>query len=656
MLSLAFDEKSNIWLQPFSVLINCMFPVEYVYADWIFCQTRSIARRADPESLASPSERVKDTGSQVEGFCIPQLLLRKSNIDQATATTLVIKERWTPDLDKMTENEPFVENDDNKMIPIFTAEQSKGDEMYAKLRLTSEWKDHRPRYKNVSYLHHAFLLPSSDHALAGKTAKTFDGEIREWTYCLHGPVRKLQGGGFTNYEEDDAAVFKYPDAWPTPAMEWLIRPRPSGWPSSELVQEIFESGCHLAPVGRGKRLEEPVDVFNYCRNPEATLANSSLPSATEDSCEKWAMDETEWRTSFSLAENKLRESMSPVQRHVIVLLKMIKKFYFPEVISTYYLKNLLFLECEKRGQVFWREDNSGSCLLFMLDRFQECLESRHLPHYIMPQSNLLMYKDPSRLKEAAVQVAEVRCNILSKTFNLLRKLQSLTFQSQTYLKNVGLQLEEKLAKMDDKFLSKEDRIKLSSAIRSVFVSKCKDVVASLQQISSMERDNIDMLRVINTSLYAYQSILARNFCALWFLDSSESDNRKVPEEEEFNTFVKQEVQDLSLDKAFYEVVNVFFESARKGLEPSLAIPSTRMMEKLREEQMKSAQKDVEEAKAELKEMLDWLKNNDLKLIEEKVTKKFKEMGFFPTQEEIKKAMDEELEALFQERIKINQDG
>ena len=633
-----------------------MFPVEYVYADWIFCQTRSIARRADPESLASPSERVKDTGSQVEGFCIPQLLLRKSNIDQATATTLVIKERWTPDLDKMTENEPFVENDDNKMIPIFTAEHAKDDEMYAKLRLTSEWKDHRPRYKNVSYLHHAFLLPSSDHALAGKTAKTFDGEIREWTYCLHGPVRKLQGGGFTNYEEDDAAVFKYPDAWPKPAMEWLSRPRPSGWPSSELVQEIFESGCHLAPVGRGKRLEEPVDVFNYCRNPEATLANSLLPSATEDSCEKWTMDETEWRTSFSLAENKLGESMSPVQRHVIVLLKMIKKFYFPEVISTYYLKNLLFWECEKRGQVFWREDNSGSCLLFMLDRLQECLESRHLPHYIMPQSNLLMYKDPSRLKEAAVQVAEVRCNILSKTFNLLRKLQSLTFQSQTYLKNVGLQLEEQLAKMDDKFLSKEDRIKLSSAIRSVFVGKCKDVVASLQQISSMERDNIDMLRVINTSLYAYQSILARNLCALWFLDSSESDNRKVLEEEEFNTFVKQEVQDLSLDKAFYEVVNVFFESARKGLEPSLAIPSTRMMEKLREEQMKSAQKDVEEAKAELKEVLDWLKNSDLKLIEEKVTKKFKEMGFFPTQEEIKKAMDEELEALFQERIKINQDG
>ena len=633
-----------------------MFPVEYVYADWIFCQTRSIARRADPESLASPSERVKDTGSQVEGFCIPQLLLRKSNIDQATATTLVIQERWTPDLDKMTENEPFVENDGNKTIPIFTAEHAKDDEMYAKLRLTSEWKDHRLRYKNVSYLHHAFLLPSSDHAMAGKTAKTFDGEIREWTYSLHGPVRKLQGGGFTNYEEDDAAVFKYPDAWPEPAMEWLSRPRPSGWPSPELVQEIFESGCHLAPVGRGKRLEEPVDVFNYCRNPEATLANSLLPSATEDSSDKWVMDETEWRTSFSLGENKLGKSVSPVQRHVMVLLKMIKKFYFPEVISTYYLKNLLFWECEKRGEKFWREENSANCLLFMLDRLQECLESRHLPHYFMPQSNLLTYEDPSGLKEAAVQVAEVRCNILSKTFNMLRKLQIPPFQSQTYLKNVGLQLEEHFAKMEDKNLAEEDRKQLSSAIRSIFVGRLKNVVARLQQISSTERDDIDITDDTNVALYAYQSILARNLCALWFLDSSESKDHKALEDKEFNTFVRQEVQDLCLDEAFYEVVNVFFESARKGLEPSLAIPTTRMMEKLREEQMKSAQKDVEEAKAELKEMLDWLKNSDLKLIEEKVTKKFKEMGFFPTQEEIKKAMDEELEALFQERIKINQDG
>ena len=344
-----------------------MFPVEYVYADWIFWQTDSKAKRADPESLTRPSERDKDAGSRVEGFCIPQAFLMKTSLDQNTK--LGFEEHWRPDFDRMTENYPFEENDDHKVVPIFTTEHAKDDSRYAKLRLTSEWKDHRPRYRNVSYLHHEFLLPSADDAMV-RGEKLFYGESRKWSYSLHGPVRKLQDSGFVNYEVDKAAVFKYPDAWPEPAMEWLVRPRPSGWPSSELVQEIFESGCHLAPVG----------------NPEAALANSLLPSATEDSGEKWVMDETEWRTLFSLGENELGKSVSHVQRHVMVLLKMIKKFYFPEVISTYYLKNLLFWECEKRGKKFWREENSANCLLFMLDGLHECLESRHLAHYFMPQS------------------------------------------------------------------------------------------------------------------------------------------------------------------------------------------------------------------------------------------------------------------------------
>ena len=58
-------------------------------------------------------------------------------------------------------------------------------------------------------------------------------------------------------------------------MEWLVRHRPSGWPSSEHVQEIFESGCHLAPVGRGTRFEDPVDILSYCQNPELSVASSA---------------------------------------------------------------------------------------------------------------------------------------------------------------------------------------------------------------------------------------------------------------------------------------------------------------------------------------------------------------------------------------------
>ena len=615
-----------------------MFPVEYVYGDWCGWLANNEAKRADPESPTSPSERCKDTGSQVEGFCIPQFVLRKSDISHVIAFDA--QEHWQPDFDAMTEHDPFVENDEKKLVPIFTAEHADDDPRYAKLRLTPEWKDHRPRYKNVSFLHHSFLLPSAGHPLHGHKEKYFDGKNAEWSYSLHGPVRKFQTGGFPNYEDDQTGVFKYPDAWPEPAMEWLVRTRPSGWPSPDLVQEIFDSGCHLAPVGRGKRVDEPIDTVSYCQNPEATLAASAVLPAESNAGGKWAMEETEWRTSFSLAENKLGESVSPVQRHVMVLLKIIKKFYFPDVISTYYLKNLLFWECENEDEVFWKEENSANCLLLMLDRLQECLQKHHLPHYIMPQSNLLKYEAPSRLNEAAVVVAEVRRNILPKTVNLLRRLQSMTYQSQTYLQNTGLQLEDHILKMQDKSLSEEDHRELLKALFSVFVGKCKDVITCLHGIT--ERQGIE--KTINVALCIYQSILARNLCKLWVLRNDESNDKKVLDEDEFKFFVHAEVENLWLNEEFLELALVFFDRTRKGNDPSLAIPKTRVMMLLRAEQMKIAQENVADANAELKGVLDLLKTMKLQERTE---------GTAVTKEEMERLFDVELGALIQEIMKDN---
>lgn len=431
----------------------------------------------------------------------------------------------------------------------------------------------------------------------------------------------------------------------------MVRPRPSGWPSSDLVMEIFDSGCHLAPVGRGKRLDDPVNIANYCQNPEITLAKSTVPVAGSNTEGVWVMEETEWRTSFSLAENKLGESVSPVQRHVMVLLKILKKVYFPDVISTYYLKNLLFRECESKGDDFWKEDNSASCLLFMLDRLQECLEAHLLPHYIMSQSNLLMYEDPTKLNEAAKVVADVRQKILPKTFGILRRLQSLTYQSQTYLQNLGSHLEGDLLRMQDKNLTKEDHTQVLTAVYSFFVGKCKDVIASLQRIASREREKTEKL--INIGLYCYQSVLARNLCKLWFLNEDKSSGTKPLDEDGFKAFVKEETANLCLDENFLSVALVFFDHTRKGVESSLAIPTTRFMELLRGEQMKIAQEGVEAAKAPMRGVLDWLKQSDLKSVEEKTTKVVQKLAesTLVTEEDVKRALDVELAALFQEKAK-----
>ena len=629
-----------------------MFPVEYVYGDWMGWRAKSIAKRADTESWTSPSERDTKTGSQVEGFCIPEFMLRKSDVDCIPAFD--IQEHWQPDFDGMTEYKPFVDDDEKKSIDIFTVEHVENDPRYAKLRLTNEWKEHRPRYKNVSFLHHAFLLPSAGHPLEGREGTSFGiegAEVRKWSFALHGPVRKLQSGGFLNYEADQTGVFKYPMAWPEPAMEWLVRPRPSGWPSSDLVMAIFDSGCHLAPVGRGKRLDEPVNIANYCQNPEITLATSTVPVAGSNTEGLWVMEETEWRTSFSLAENKLGESVSPVQRHVMVLLKILKKFHFPDVISTYYLKNLLFRECESRGDDFWREDNSASCLLFMLDRLQECLEAHLLLHYIMSQSNLLMYEDPTKLKEAAKVVAYVRKNILPKTFGILRRLQSLAYQYQTYLQKRGSHLEGDLLRMQDKHLTKENHTQVLTAVYSFFVGKCKDVIASLQRITSQEREETEKL--INISLYCYQSVLARNLCKLWFLIHDKSNGTKTLDEDRFKAFVKEEVANLCLDENFLSVALGFFDHTRKGVESSLAIPTTRFMELLRGEKMKIAQEGVEAAKAPLKGVLDWVRRNNLKAIEEKTSKVVQKLAesTLLTEEDVKRVLDVELAALFEKKMK-----
>ena len=189
-----FDDASNIWLEPFSALNNCRFPVEYVYADWLGWQTNTEAQREDPESLIGLSDATIEAGSRAEGLCIPQFILKKSDIEQGSV--LDIKERWQPDCDVMKANDPFDINDEKKLIPIIAVEHVEDDPKYAKLRLTKERKDHRPRYKNVSYLHHTFLLPSADHPMDGRKIRRFDSQSAAWSYSLHGPVRKLQSGVF----------------------------------------------------------------------------------------------------------------------------------------------------------------------------------------------------------------------------------------------------------------------------------------------------------------------------------------------------------------------------------------------------------------------------------------------------------------------------
>ena len=365
-----------------------MFPVEYLLGEIFWWQGLYKAKQLDPDHLW---RRDLIAGSRAEGLFIPFSLLHENESENVL----------TSDVDVMIVKEPF-ERKGEEQIPIFEVFHDSKDPRYVKLRITEKYKREYDTLSNFEFLNRRFLMSSSSWVTCPE-----DGpETRDFVEIfsdlfeekIHGPAHFVNIANLSLPTVDKTKVFEYPDAWPEPAMNWLIRPRRSGWPSSELIQDIFDSGCHIAPVGKSRSQSE------LKRDEESLL------------------DESDWRISFTVAENKLGQSLFPVQRHVMVLLKIIKKAYLNdhEVISTYHMKNIFFWECENREADFWREDNSAACVMSVLDRLEVCLKRRDLPHYFMPDSNLLQYEEPEKLVQAAEAVLEVRKKHFAKDHQLTK--------------------------------------------------------------------------------------------------------------------------------------------------------------------------------------------------------------------------------------------
>ena len=117
--------------------------------------------------------------------------------------------------------------------------------------------------------------------------------------------------------------------------------------------------------------------------------------------------------------------------------------------------------------------------------------------------------------------------------------------------------------------------------------------------------------------------------------------------------MKEEIKGRSLDDDFLTLALGFFHRARNGVEPSLEIPNTRVMELLREEQMKIAKENMKQAKQLLKGTLfSCLKMSDFRKIEQKMSTKLQEEEFFQsiTKDELMKLFFEELSVLLEERV------
>ncbi|KAL3888483.1 hypothetical protein ACJMK2_000850 [Sinanodonta woodiana] len=147
--------------------------------------------------------------------------------------------------------------------------------------------------------------------------------------------------------------------WPEEANTWPYRVSKCSWPPEEMVQGIVSSGCHIVPKGsKGGEFSE-----------------------------------IEWCISFSMHEKCMIRSFSPIQYHHYILLKKIFKHKFLEqyidVLTSYVAKTVCFWQMERNKREMWQM----KCLVDMVIKsvliLRDCICSRFLPHYFIPNNNII---------------------------------------------------------------------------------------------------------------------------------------------------------------------------------------------------------------------------------------------------------------------------
>ena len=199
-------------------------------------------------------------------------------------------------------------------------------------------------------------------------------------FHLHGPCAAFDNSvGPTKFSTDCAFCLPYNNI-PTEALNFISRPKNYDWPPLKIIDSLREHGCHIAPIG--DKLSETSSI--------------------------------EWRMSYVLTERELVWSFNDIQCKCYVILKMILNELIntveSDVLSSYMLKTVMFWCAEKEPPSIWKEENLLLCFKRCLFTLYNYMAHKNLPHYVVPENNLLLEK--SRNTEAFRKVQNVVKRIL----------------------------------------------------------------------------------------------------------------------------------------------------------------------------------------------------------------------------------------------------
>lgn len=184
------------------------------------------------------------------------------------------------------------------------------------------------------------------------------------TLILTNGLRVCKHGPSVSHDDDMDLIYGFScKQLPQEYQAWLFRPRPSLWPTSELLTKASNCESFLLPVG----------------HPESETGME------------------EWRFSTSHIERMLMFDLNIVQLQVYILLKLVKKSFFKPFIgdhvTSFHCKTVLLFTAEYIPRPLWKVENLLFCLLLCLNTLRRFLVNAYCPHYVL-QTNLLIGKLP----------------------------------------------------------------------------------------------------------------------------------------------------------------------------------------------------------------------------------------------------------------------
>ena len=199
------------------------------------------------------------------------------------------------------------------------------------------------------------------------------------------------------------------DFWPTAFQGWLTRG--GEWPTIDERLAIMTRGCHVVP-----------------KTSDHILQNG-------------------WRYSFSLPEHLLTQLFSPRQRQSYYLFKALFYKYIKQIgqqprghngeadtiFHSYLFKTTMFWVCEKYPpqDELWKDENLFLSVEILLSHFEKSMHERFLPHFFIPDYNLIQDVPVDLMSEAATKARKLRDRI---TFYIPYNTEELV----TYVKDPGV--------------------------------------------------------------------------------------------------------------------------------------------------------------------------------------------------------------------------